>query len=320
MAVPSLNGLMKPPNGEVNFDQITKTKTVEKIVTMVTDTSLDDLLQLLRRLAISPGIQDEKAAASRRRVIGDLLLSTVRSRSTVTSSKFIPSESERGIQQILSLLVELAYFAPNKQSNHAGVIGGLPISSASHDMFKAKISSCLTDLISKSNDPSTFAYQVVCTIKSLHEQSTSFTPLLVMDDAIAEVVAKAWKLLGIIHLKLLSSSPLNRPLLTAFKLLYSLMILQVFNGDGDAVNMLDELEESFNKLQINETSKIPGGSETLIEIILSLVAKPALLFRRIGPHVFSACAPYIDETALQPMIQVCEVLTRLIIIADNCRF
>lgn len=320
MAVPSLIGLMNPPNGEVNFDQITRTKTVEKIATMVTDTCLDDLLQFLRRLAMSPGVQDEKGAASRRRVIGDLLLSTARSRSTGTSSKFIPAEAEQGIQQILSSLVELAYFARNKKSNCPSGVDDPPISSASHDMFKAKISSCLTDLTTKSNNPSTFAYHVVFSIKSQHELTTSLTPLLVIDNAIAEVMAKTWNSLGAIQLKSLSSSPQNKPLLTAFILLYSLMILQVFNGDVDAVNMLDELEECFHKLQINRKSNIPGGSEALVEIILSLVAKPALLFRRIGPHVFSACAPYINETALQSMTQVCEVLILLQNNADNCRF
>ena len=319
MAVPSLIGLMKPPNGEVNFDQITKTKTIEKIVAVVADTCLEDFLQFLRRLAISPGVQDEKDAASRRRVIGDVLLSTVRSRSSNTSSKFIPSEAEQGIQQILSLLVELAYFARNKRSNHASGIEDIPISSASHDMFKAKIISCLTGLTSKSNDPSTFAYHVVHSINSMHEQPTSFTPLLVTDDAVKKVIAQAWGLLGTINLKLLSSRPENRPLLMAFKLLYSLLILQVFNGDVDAVNMLEELEESFHKLQIDKTSKISGGPETLVEIILSLVAKPALLFRRIGPHVFSACAPYINESALQPMIQVRQVVILLIKNADDSR-
>ena len=301
MAVPSLSGLMKPPNGEVNFDQITKTKTVEKIVTMVTDDCLGDFLQFLHGLVMSPGVQDEKSAASRRRIIGDLLLSTARSRSVVSLSKFIPLEAEKSVQQILSLLVELAYFAPNKQSNP-------PISSASHDMFKAKISSCLTDLTSKSDDPSTFAYHVVCAIKSQLELNNSVTPLLVMDEVVAELIGKSWKLLGTIHSKLLSSSSRNRPLLFAFKLLCSLVILQVYNGDVDAVNMLDELEGSFYKLQVDKTSRTPGGPEVVVEIILSLVAKPALLFRRIGPHVFSACAPYLNETALQFMIQVCEVL------------
>lgn len=308
MAVPSLNGLMNPPNGDINFDQITKTKTVEKLVTMVADSCLDDLLQFLRRLAMSPGVQDEKGAASRRRIIGDLLLSTARSRSTVTCSKPTPSEAEQGIQQVLSSLVELAYFTRNNQSNCLGGIDDPPISSASHDMFKAKIFSCLTDLTSKSKNPSTFAYHVVCTINSQLKLSTSFTPLLVMDNAITKLIEKTWNVLGRIHLKEQSSSVQNRPFLTAFKLLYSLMILQVFNGDVDAVTMLDELEESYHKLLSGKKSRTQGGPEALVEIILSLVAKPALLFRRIGPHVFSACAPYINESALRSMTQVCEVL------------
>lgn len=320
MAIVSLNGLLNPPNGAVDFDQLTKTKTVEKIVNMVAGTCLHDLLQLLRKLAISPGVQDDKGAASRRRAIGELLVSAVRSRSTVTSSEFIPSETEQDIRQILSLLVELAYFARNNESSHAGDVEDLPISSASHEMFRQKILLCLEVLTSKSKDPSTFAYHVVCAVKSQHKQPTSFTPLLAMDDTTAVIMEKAWEVLGAIDLQLLSSLPQNRPLLIAFKLLHSLMILEVFNGDVDAINMLEELEESFHKLHIDKTSKIAGGPEILVEIILSLVAKPALLFRRIGPRVFSACAPYINESALQPMIQVRQALIHSVNNADNCRF
>lgn len=315
MAVPSLNGLMSPPNGEVNFDLITKTKTVEKLVNMVTNASLDDLLQFLRRLVINPGIQDEKGAASRRQVIGNLLLSTARSRSVLTGGdKPAASEAEQGILQILSLLVELAYFTRNNQSNSPGSKDDPPVSPASHDMFKARILSCLTNLTNKSTDPSTFAYHVVKVISSRQKQSASFTPLLVMDSALMEVMRKARRLLEKIHVKEQSSSAEKKPLLTAFKLLSSLLILQVYDGDADAVNMVDELKDSYYKLLDREKSRSQEGSEVLIEIILSLLAKPARLFRRIGPHVYSALAKDINESALQSMIQVCHAFYHVVMI------
>jgi DNA polymerase phi len=85
------------------------------------------------------------------------------------------------------------------------------------------------------------------------------------------------------------------------------MVLQVYNGDADAVNMLDELKDSYHKLSEKKKPSTQGGAETLVEIILTLVAKPALLFRRIGPHVFSACCANINEPALESMTQVCKV-------------
>lgn len=298
LALPSLKGLMSPPNGEINFDLITKTKTVEKLVALVTDQCLSDLLQFLRRLAINPGVQDEKGLVSRRRIIGDLLIIAVRSRSIDTGGGR-PIPTEQGTLQILSLLVELAYFT---RSNR--LTDDPPITPASHDMFKGKISSCLTELTSKSTNPSLFAYHVVCVIISRQKLPNSSTPLLVMDDAVAEVIGKAWRVLEKISSEEQSSSAEKRPFLTAFKLLYSLMILQVYNGDADAVTMLDELRDSYHKLLDSKKSRIRGGPEALVEIILGLVAKPALLFRRIGPHVFSAVAPDINESALQSMVQV----------------
>ena len=305
MAVPSLKGLMCPPNGEVNFDQITKTKTVEKLVNMVPSSCWDDLLRFLRELVMNPGVQDEKSAASRRRVIADLLLISARSRSTaVCGVTPTPSEAEQGIQQVLSLLVELAYFTPNDQPKSPGGIDNPSIAQASRDIFKAKISSCLTDMTSKSSNPSASAYHVVCVIMSRLKLSTTFTPLLEMNDTITEMIEKAWKMLRKIHSKEQSCSAETRPFLTAFKLLYSLMILQVYNGDADAVNMLDELKDSYHNLLDKNNSRTPGGPEALVDIILSLAAKPALLFRRITPHIFSACASSINEPALKSMTQV----------------
>ena len=315
LAVPSLNGLMSPPNGEVNFDLITKTKTVEKLVNMVTNAYLDDLLQLLRRLVINPGVRDEKGVASRRQVIGNLLLSTARSRSVLTGGdKPAPSEAEQGILQILSLLVELAYFTRINQSNRPGSEDDPPMSPASHDMFQARILSCLTDLTTKSTNPSKFAYHVVKVIFSRQEQSASFTPLLAMDNAILEVMRKARRLLDKIHLKEQSSTVEKKPLLTAFKILSALLILEVYNGDTDAVNMIDELKDSYYKLLDREKSKTQEGSEALTEIILSLLAKPARLFRRIGPHVYSTLAKDINELALQSIIQVCHAFYRFVMI------
>jgi DNA polymerase phi len=303
LALPSLKGLMSSPNGEINFDLVTKTKTVEKLVTLVTDPCLSGLLQFLRRLAINPGAQDEKGLISRRRIIGDLLLIAVRSKSIDTSGGR-PTLSEQGILQILSLLVELAYFACKDR-----LADDPPIAPASHDMFKVRISSCLTELTSKSTNPSKFAYHVVSVINSRQKLPTLSTPLLMMDDAVAEVIDKSWRILAKICSKEQSSSAEKRPVLTAFKLLYSLMILQVYNGDAEAVAMLDELRDSYHKLLGDKKSRIQGGPETLVEIILGLVAKPALLFRRIGPHVFSAITPDINESALQSMVQVCKIPT-----------
>jgi DNA polymerase phi len=307
MAVLSLKGLMSPPNGEVNFDQVTKTKTVEKLAILISESCLDEFLHLLRGLAINPGVKDDKGAASRRRVIGDLLLNAARSKSMVIGGgKSIPPESEEGIRQILSLLVEFAYFARNDQSSSPCGVDDPPISPASHDMFKSRISSCLTDLTSKSSNPSTFAFHVVGVIHSRQKVGGS-SPMLVVDGGVAAVIGKAWKLLERIHLKEQSSSAQKRPFLIAFKLLYSLMILQVYNGDADAVNMLDELKDSYYKLSENKKPSTQGGAEALVEIILTLVAKPALLFRRIGPHVFSACCSNLNEPALESMTQVCKV-------------
>lgn len=307
MALSSLNGLMSPPNGEINFDRNTKTKTLEKLTNMVPNSSLVDFLQLLRKMTINPGVQDERSANSKRRTIADLLLVIVaRSRSAATyGGNPLPPETEQGIEQVLTLLVELAYFNPKHDSNSPGGADDIPISQASHDVFRAKITSCLTVLTSKSTNPSVFAYHIVCVIISRQNLPASWEPLLVMDQILAKVLEKAWETLRKIHAKEQSCHTKLRPFLVAFKLLYCLTILQVYNGDADAVNMLEELKHHRSDLLDDKELKAPGGPQALIEIILSLVARSDLLFRRICPHIFSACAPHMNESALNSMNKVC---------------
>ena len=300
-AVQVLESLISPPKGEIDFDKISKTKTIEKIIVLVKDMYLKNLVQVFHRLVLQPGTPDEKAAELKRQSLGDQLVDLVRVRS-IGNEISISSDASDCFQDILSFLTTLAYFNRTDGSESSELPANPPVSLISQNMFKSRISSCLTHLMSKSAGPS-FAYFVVCKIR-LRDLKGISKLVLQPSDTAGQTVREAWEVLEKIHIKLESVNYAKKPHFAAFELLYSLTILQVYNFDADAVSMLDELKDCYDKL-VKHKHGARGGSDVLVEIILSYVAKPSQLFRHLGQQVFSAFTSDMNEVGLQSMIKVC---------------
>ena len=88
-------------------------------------------------------------------------------------------------------------------------------------------------------------------------------------------------------------------------------ILQVYNGDADAVSMLDELEFCYSKFSGDKKSKeeTADASDALVEILLSFASKQSQLFRRMSEQVFSAFADKVTATGLESLTSVCLIVT-----------
>lgn len=304
VTLPALECLLTPPKGQINFDQATKTKTVDKLLGLVKDSSLIDLVAIFRKLILRPRTQDQKAAASSRQVLADQLVNLVRLRLSADEITSTSSDASKGFQDVLTLFASLAYFTRTQDNDNAERLEDPPISSSSKDMFKSRIFSCLTLLVSKSFSPAFFAHHVVCKIHSWESSEEPYRSSTDVYDAAGEHLRKAWKVLKRIHLKEQSTELQRRPILLAFKLLFSLAILRVYNFDADAVGILEELRACYGTFVKHKTMRAQGGSDVLVEIILSFVAKPSLLFRRLAQQVFSAFVTDINEIGLQSMIKV----------------
>lgn len=308
VALPALKCLLSPPNGQINFDQATKTKTVDKLLTLVKDSSLRDLVVIFRVLILRPGTQDQKPAASRRQLLADQLVNLIRSRLSADEITSTSSDASKGFQDILTLFANLAYLTRTQDHENPERSEDPPISNSSKEMFKSRISSCLTLLVSKSFSPAFFAYHVVCKIHSWERSKEPNKSSVDAYNAAGEILRKAWKILTRIHRKEQSSEVKKRPILLAFKLMFSLAILQAYSFDADAVGILEELRDCYGTLIKHKNKRAQGGPDVLVEVILSFVAKPSVLFRRLGQQVFSAYLSYIDESGVQSMIEVRSVL------------
>ena len=294
-------------NGYANFDHITKTKTLEKLLSQATLHSLGDIIPMFCQLIHRPEAQDDKSASATRQLISDYLVSLVRSTPSSVEGDLALTEYNRCMSAITTIFLKYAYFEVIPDVNDKAKSPEPPMSTGSREVFKSRLMSCLSHLMVKSGNPVYHPYEVVNTIRLYETQTEEYSPLISFDEKgdVAEIVRKGWKTIKKLHKDEQSADPARTDYLRAFKLLYTLTILQVYNGDTDAVSIIDELQ-TCSKALFASKSPIDDGeaSETLVEIILSLVSKPSLLFKRLAQQVFSVCSSVVNANGLQSMVMV----------------
>ncbi|KAJ5701853.1 hypothetical protein N7488_009401 [Penicillium malachiteum] len=300
-AAAAVSGLMGTA-GAVNFDQATKTKTIEKIVADANNEALEDIVPVFGKLLSNPGADDDKTAASNRQFIAGLLLSIVRAKATTGNS-----ESEEDFQsileQILSILVRYAYF-PNTAD--ASTAPKPALSQATQEMLRNRINSSLNSILACQKYAATIPYAVVKQIRDAIKSEEYGKFNIDMDEKLQDSVKTAFK-----SLKKLSSKEKKGETssLSAFKLLYSMTVLQVYSADADAVSMLEELEFCYSKFMGESDSKkkdTADASDALVEILLSFASKQSQLFRRMSELVFGAFADQVTENGLESLVSILE--------------
>lgn len=81
-------------------------------------------------------------------------------------------------------------------------------------------------------------------------------------------------------------------------LLYAVAILQLYNEEPDAVEILNDLKQCYEK--IFSKQKVDDGdvSALLVEILLAMVARPSSLMRQAAERVFEGFTSLMSPTAL----------------------
>ncbi|KAJ5949198.1 hypothetical protein N7454_000782 [Penicillium verhagenii] len=299
-AAAAVTGLMGS-NGAVNFDQATKTKTIEKIVADANREALEEIIPLFEKLLNRPESTDDKVAASNRQFIAGLLLSVVRGKASTGNSDDSEDDFQLTLEQILSILVRFAYFPNTKKASSAPQPA---LSPATQEMLRNRINSSLNSLLTSQEYAATIPYAVVKQIRDAAKSEEFGKFMINIDDKLQESVKTAFK-----SLKKLSSKETKGETtsISAFKLLYSMTLLQVYNGDPDAVSMLDELEFCYSKIMDDQDSEdASDASDALVEILLSFASKQSQLFRRMSEQVFGAFADKISENGLESLISILE--------------
>jgi DNA polymerase phi len=105
------------------------------------------------------------------------------------------------------------------------------------------------------------------------------------------------------------SAGLKKNQMSAFELLFTLVILQVLNGDSESLSLLDELKFCYDKVIRSKTTdddeEAPDAGNILVEILLSFLSKQSLLLRKLAQQVFKAFTGQLTAENLQLMFDVC---------------
>lgn len=237
-------------------------------------------------------------------------------------------KSEAWMKNVIELLTEMGYFLRLKADKKQEA------SEVSRTMFRARLISALTQLLGvnggKTDETAeSWPWIAVNHIKSLLENK-KYKLIVEADGEIEAALEDAVKAVSKIRKKRAAAgkgSNVDNQLL-AFEMLYSLIILQVYNGEPDALSVLEDLK-SIQKDMLAASAPKPkkekkrskkskhahsdsesdeeeevDPSEVLLDILLSFLSRPSNLLKRIAHTVFAAFAPSITPAALERCFDV----------------
>ena len=222
----------------------------------------------------------------RRQLLGDYILNIIRRFSMVDESK-----SRSWVKK--AALPQLANIAYCQETNCQPAL-----SEKTRILFQNRLMSAFAHVLADTN-----GYSYSCDLLQ------SFSPDAVqMDDDIAAARNRAISTMEKILKKSKKASNEEKAPLQALALLYSLAKFQLYNGEPEAVSILEELKICYDKLirhKHHDDSDL-DGSEVLVELLLSFISKPSALLRKVAQQVFSAFMVDITADGLKLMSNVLE--------------
>lgn len=254
-------------NGHYNFDQRTNTKTVDKILQHATPETIKKVLKTLQLKDFSKsGLDETKYYQSLSSYL--FRLSSVPSDEESSSTVSVPGSA-------IEVLTELAY---SNQSVPASI----------KEALRTKTTAAFAKLVKRPEDFGHLCGAIL-----------SIKADLDPEDEIGGAVLEAYEKLKDLLDPAKDTKDTKAPR-QALALLYAVAILQFYNEDPDVMNLLEELEECYDKLAGDED--IQGGegiAEFLVEILLAMVARPSSLMRQVSQQVFEAFTNLMSPEAIK---------------------
>jgi DNA polymerase phi len=229
----------------------------------------------------------EKEGELRRQILADHLLNIIRT--CANTAKGSQAANPVWIKDTaLPALVAYAYVAePRCQP---------PVSEKTRELYRNRLMSTFGHLLSDLE-----GYRFPCDIL------LSISPDAVnMDDGISEAREGALATMKKILKKIKKEEGQAKPPLQALALLYSLVIFQLYNGESEAVSIIDELKLCYDKLIRHKDTddSDTDASEILVELLLSFISKPSALLRKVSQHAFSAFMSDMTAGGLKLMTDI----------------
>lgn len=261
-------GCLLGKNGAYAFDQRTETKIVGKLLQNINNSNEEECLEIMRQ-PIKRLKQMEKAEA----------------------------------QTVLRTYID---YLSKSQQNSEGVALGVPLKELAslayssldipdellteqiREMCRTRLESSFARLIRRSDDFSIFC-QAVLTI-----DPGAMSIDAEIKASVDEALSRMKKLL-----KQKTSSPAEKSLTEALAVLHAVAVLQLYNEDPDAMEVLQDLQQLSQRVKKGKVDDESGSSELLVETLLSMVARPSSLMREVSQQVFEAFTSNISAEGLE---------------------
>jgi DNA polymerase phi len=280
------------------FDQATRTKTVETLLSQANSEALPSVVSVIQQLMRKPNVKLEQTADAQRRNLANLLVPIVRSHKEPTElfakhdSKQKNAAPSAWLNLVFETLIELGYCEPAESDEVTPAL-----SDSTKSECRTRLSSCVKLLMSLPlADAASAVYGLLKALRSSKRsyfQSTASkeTKALVKrtDKAIQDAQDKVAK----------TKNQSKVSTAQAFALLFAMSVFQVYNEEPDAVPVLEDLHAC-----AGDWGKNPDSASMLIELLLSFVSKQSKLFRDLAEQVFAALAGSLTADGLQSMLDV----------------
>jgi DNA polymerase phi len=286
--------------GAANFDQATKTKTIETLLSQSNSEALAGTVDFIQKLMRKPNVKagEQAQADAQRRMLADLLLSIVRTHKE-PSDLFVKHDSKQKnatpatwLNSVLDTFIELGYCEPaeSDEVNPA-------LSDSSKSICRTRLSSCVAQLMNLPlADASTAVYGLLKALRSskrsyFQSSASKETKALLKrtDKAIQDAQDKVAK----------TKNQSKAATAQAFALLFAMSVFQIYNEEPDAIPVLEDLHAC-----AGDWGKDTESASVLIELLLSFVSKQSALFRKLAEQVFSAFTGSLNADGLQSMLDI----------------
>ncbi len=269
--------------GAANFDQLTKTKTMESIITAADDRSLASLVHKTHQTCLGRHKRNTAEVDAELRGFSDLLLTMVRTHKDAVATLTMATETLKWKEDFTWLDHLLDFLSVYAFTDKELV----PI-------FQPRLMSILNTLM---YGPLRQALQApVIIVRPLRLDGNALNQL---KGGAGASVEKAWKCMDKMYRPNQSPNESIIPGNEAFALLFALCILQCFRHEPDATAALEDLITCY---EVKDSST--DAISMIIELLLSFISKPSALFRKLAEQVFTVFAPELTADSLQSLTDI----------------
>ena len=267
-SLPSVLDNLLGKNGAYAFDQRTGTKTVANLLRNLDSENEKESFEIIRRPVNRLKTMNKAEAQTVLRTYVEYL------------SKTLHSSEGHIFNTPIKELASLAYSSDD--------IPEELLTEQIRELCRARLESSFAKMIRRSDDISIFCQ----TVSSINPGATTMDPEI--KASVEEALARMHKLL-----KRVASSAAAKSLTEALAVLHAVAVLQLYNEDPDAMEVLQDLQQLSQRVKKGKVDDDAGSSELLVETLLSMVARPSSLMREVSQQVFEAFTSNISAEGLE---------------------